>query len=104
MLWSHRRPSRTRLPYTTLIRSTSCFGIMATMSTSFYLPFLLVRHSASRLHLPGAIRLEHLDLGRGLYGTELRHGETRSEEHTSELQSQSNIVCRLLLEKNKGYQ
>src|SRR2546430_11975152 len=25
----------------------------------------------------------------------------RSEEHTSELQSQSNIVCRLLLEKNK---
>src|SRR5246127_5064081 len=26
--------------------------------------------------------------------------ETRSEEHTSELQSQSNLVCRLLLEKN----
>src|SRR2546430_2248250 len=26
-------------------------------------------------------------------------GETRSEEHTSELQSQSNLVCRLLLEK-----
>src|SRR5438270_11555866 len=28
-------------------------------------------------------------------------GQTRSEEHTSELQSQSNIVCRLLLEKKK---
>src|SRR2546430_11823037 len=27
--------------------------------------------------------------------------ESRSEEHTSELQSQSNLVCRLLLEKNK---
>src|SRR2546430_8943703 len=27
----------------------------------------------------------------------------RSEEHTSELQSQSNLVCRLLLEKNKYY-
>src|SRR2546430_13304700 len=27
--------------------------------------------------------------------------ETRSEEHTSELQSQSNLVCRLLLEKKK---
>src|SRR5688572_32458679 len=27
----------------------------------------------------------------------------RSEEHTSELQSQSNLVCRLLLEKKKGY-
>src|SRR5438270_10006652 len=30
-----------------------------------------------------------------------RPGETRSEEHTSELQSQSNLVCRLLLEKKK---
>src|SRR3990167_11063045 len=28
------------------------------------------------------------------------HPRSRSEEHTSELQSQSNIVCRLLLEKN----
>src|SRR2546430_11206953 len=28
-------------------------------------------------------------------------GENRSEEHTSELQSQSNLVCRLLLEKKK---
>src|SRR5205085_11711813 len=29
---------------------------------------------------------------------------SRSEEHTSELQSQSNLVCRLLLEKKKKYQ
>src|SRR2546427_6214154 len=29
------------------------------------------------------------------------HGKDRSEEHTSELQSQSNLVCRLLLEKKK---
>src|SRR2546427_7939542 len=28
--------------------------------------------------------------------------DTRSEEHTSELQSQSNLVCRLLLEKKKN--
>src|SRR2546427_6183781 len=33
----------------------------------------------------------------GLFGA----GGTRSEEHTSELQSQSNLVCRLLLEKKK---
>src|SRR2546430_7292074 len=32
------------------------------------------------------------------------HDWTRSEEHTSELQSQSNLVCRLLLEKKKKYQ
>src|SRR2546430_9289640 len=30
------------------------------------------------------------------------HATTRSEEHTSELQSQSNLVCRLLLEKKKS--
>src|SRR2546430_5327399 len=30
-------------------------------------------------------------------------GDARSEEHTSELQSQSNLVCRLLLEKKKKY-
>src|SRR2546427_9418395 len=30
-----------------------------------------------------------------------RAGQLRSEEHTSELQSQSNLVCRLLLEKKK---
>src|SRR2546427_7310099 len=30
-----------------------------------------------------------------------RHARSRSEEHTSELQSQSNLVCRLLLEKKK---
>src|SRR2546430_11457276 len=30
-----------------------------------------------------------------------RRGSCRSEEHTSELQSQSNLVCRLLLEKKK---
>src|SRR2546430_13756826 len=31
----------------------------------------------------------------------VRNGAARSEEHTSELQSQSNLVCRLLLEKKK---
>src|SRR2546427_8742636 len=33
----------------------------------------------------------------------LVNGLVRSEEHTSELQSQSNLVCRLLLEKKKKY-
>src|SRR2546427_13272897 len=38
------------------------------------------------------------DEGRGTGGS---RGGDRSEEHTSELQSQSNLVCRLLLEKKK---
>src|SRR2546430_12469577 len=37
----------------------------------------------------------------GRIGTEESPGRPRSEEHTSELQSQSNLVCRLLLEKKK---
>src|SRR5438270_5961133 len=46
--------------------------------------------------------------GRTSSGTRTRHRSgcecrmRRSEEHTSELQSQSNLVCRLLLEKKKG--
>src|SRR2546427_3304496 len=35
------------------------------------------------------------------YSTTLLRCSSRSEEHTSELQSQSNLVCRLLLEKKK---
>src|SRR2546430_7120777 len=37
------------------------------------------------------------------FGPEARHHDRRSEEHTSELQSQSNLVCRLLLEKKKTH-
>src|SRR5256886_3718520 len=35
-------------------------------------------------------------------GRQSAHSDKRSEEHTSELQSQSNLVCRLLLEKKKN--
>src|SRR2546421_3264709 len=46
------------------------------------------------------------DLGRELLrlanaGLQIGQGDHRSEEHTSELQSRSDIVCRLLLEKKK---
>src|SRR5438270_6412790 len=44
---------------------------------------------------------EHVD-GK-LYGVDVVIPVQRSEEHTSELQSQSNIVCRLLLEKKKSF-
>src|SRR2546430_13455282 len=73
-----RRPPRSTLfPYTTLFRS---------------------RRVTDRL-------LQSQDRSLGTYFQsdalgQLRHGD-RSEEHTSELQSQSNLVCRLLLEKKK---
>src|SRR5690242_15957701 len=47
-------------------------------------------------HIYGvALNLEEDNVGAALFG------ETRSEEHTSELQSHVNLVCRLLLEKKK---
>src|SRR2546421_6107857 len=41
------------------------------------------------------------DAGRSVAKSKLWQNETRSEEHTSELQSRSDLVCRLLLEKKK---
>src|SRR2546430_12874070 len=75
-----RRPPRSTLfPYTTLFRSTRLTG-----------PVDLAPHHSDMDLLVQPAELV-LDLLR----------EFRSEEHTSELQSQSNLVCRLLLEKKK---
>src|SRR2546426_7112542 len=85
-----RRPPRSTLfPYTTLFRSHGD-GVAAP------------RHDLGR-HVP----LPDLELDRyRRYGARPRGkqcvpGHARSEEHTSELQSPCNIVCRLLLEKKK---
>src|SRR5438034_7875814 len=90
-------PRSTLFPYTTLFRSCDRFATLAA----------LFRH-------PGRIRGERLQPSRR---TTSRHpipprsdhpwlahragSEVRSEEHTSELQSHSDLVCRLLLEKKK---
>src|SRR5688572_31325099 len=78
-----RRPPRSTLfPYTTLFRS----GVIAFRCIVGRLPFdgeavgdVLVNLCTGPIPVP-----------------------SRSEEHTSELQSQSNLVCRLLLEKKKN--
>src|SRR2546430_6858135 len=82
-----RRPPRSTLfPYTTLFRS-------------------LTGGLDHRRCRGGNYRHTPNPNGRGdlhRYGIERhRQGELRSEEHTSELPSQSKIVCRLLLEKKK---
>src|SRR5690349_24264265 len=43
-----------------------------------------------------------VDLGGSHHHVPLAPGDDRSEEHTSELQSRRDLVCRLLLEKKKG--
>src|SRR2546430_7048452 len=76
-----RRPPRSTLfPYTTLFRS-AIFSASAGVSTIGF----------STWTSPNFIR-------RTLTSAPVK---VRSEEHTSELQSQSNLVCRLLLEKKK---
>src|SRR5260370_32469339 len=74
-----RRPPRSTLfPYTTLFRSRSRFG--------------------GRFRYPVPCSL---DISRALPNADSRSVDPRSEEHTSELQSHLNLVCRLLLEKKK---
>src|SRR2546430_7151804 len=79
-----RRPPRSTLfPYTTLFRSRPRRG----------------RPDARHGLPPGRRPDRRADPGRPPDPVLLGH--PRSEEHTSELQSQSNLVCRLLLEKKK---
>src|SRR2546427_1654809 len=86
-----RRPPRSTLfPYTTLFRSPdSLRGAPAVRLSAF-----LDRGGSMLLMASGMARSPQ-----GPFSFSRPVG--RSEEHTSELQSQSNLVCRLLLEKKK---
>src|SRR5256886_17624199 len=84
-----RRPPRSTLfPYTTLFRSPA-EGLIS-LARELRAQGLDARFAADTVR-PGENLGEHL----------AHAGVPRSEEHTSELQSQSNLVCRLLLEKKK---
>src|SRR2546430_3987758 len=73
-----RRPPRSTLfPYTTLFRSGLLLGGLASCHYGSDYTF-------PTFNVPNSVAI------------------ARSEEHTSELQSQSNLVCRLLLEKKKN--
>src|SRR5689334_24674857 len=87
-----RRPPRSTLfPYTTLFRSDD-----GNTESAQYLG----RANAGQLEylrrLQRARRQDHFAIGNGGLAA-----IARSEEHTSELQSQFHLVCRLLLEKKK---
>src|SRR2546421_1215440 len=57
-------------------------------------------YPAAPAHVNGAIKCQQISGGDG-YASMGDGTQTRSEEHTSELQSRSDLVCRLLLEKKK---
>src|SRR5690606_41522181 len=102
-LFAMRRPtSPTLLPYTTLFRSIKlpdsalliddrsrkiCVALDETTSAGKYRYFVYPAHRILACSIVSD-------------GEEIT---ARSEEHTSELQSRENLVCRLLLEKKKNY-
>src|SRR5688572_30910009 len=89
-------PISTLFPYTTLFRSLIIFALIPTV----LLPMLIFGRRVRRLSRDSQDRVADTS---GLAGETL-NAIQRSEEHTSELQSQSNLVCRLLLEKKKKKQ
>src|SRR2546430_3482564 len=92
-----RRPPRSTLfPYTTLFRSTSPTRFQGETHAGL-LGCPLQDRRSGRVQEIYRSRAGHHCQARG-QGPRPRR---RSEEHTSELQSQSNLVCRLLLEKKK---
>src|SRR5437016_11581455 len=85
-----RPPSSTLFPYTTLFRSLDLVDVYL----DWYTPFANVTHTLTHIAGRGSIAIMTWE-PMGLTT------QDRSEEHTSELQSLTNLVCRLLLEKKK---
>src|SRR3989440_3266425 len=93
-----RRPPRSTLfPYTTLFRSPPRRTRPATATLSPSAPSAGWRSSARSSSSNALSRTS----GTTSRATSLDRTANRSEEHTSELQSRSDLVCRLLLEKKK---
>src|SRR5438552_14346783 len=94
-------PRSTLFPYTTLFRSLSTF------------PLYSLRHSYASHMANGIAPIQHVSSQLGHRRTSMTHDvyvhpmapdRSRSEEHTSELQSPDHLVCRLLLEKKNKHQ
>src|SRR5690242_20746497 len=88
-----RPPRSTLFPYTTLFRSIAkmnCIASNANVKATIGRTFFIKGHLlfSIQIYIPKGIKISILPL-------------IRSEEHTSELQSHVNLVCRLLLEKKK---
>src|SRR5258706_9926826 len=85
-----RRPPRSTLfPYTTLFRS-----IVLSVNAMLEIGWIGLTKSLFKVPGKAAWHADHLHRAS-------KSGRNRSEEHTSELQSLTNLVCRLLLEKKK---
>src|SRR2546426_8832582 len=91
-----RRPPRSTLfPYTTLFRSMEHRLVLLDLDRSHAVHAAHVVHAVHRL-LPGTFTC-----ATPIIASRVTIAASRSEEHTSELQSPCNLVCRLPLEKKK---
>src|SRR5438034_11628834 len=81
----HRSPRSTLFPYTTLFRSLCTPLYVTELASDLLINMVVILGEDRRYALPTMERIAY----------------NRSEEHTSELQSHSDLVCRLLLEKKK---
>src|SRR5436309_11888235 len=91
-----RPPRSTLFPYTTLFRSNPTVKLRRSLRSS-------KSPATSSAEMPGQDLRQAIcpDLGPHPECRSCRIASSRSEEHTSELQSRENLVCRLLLEKKK---
>src|SRR2546430_7968621 len=98
-----RRPPRSPLfPYTTLSRSMIALNDVLRGPLQMGTVGYWVDRRRNGRGLATAALADVVEFAFGEAGLHrLEAGTLRSEEHTSELQSQSNLVCRLLLEKKK---
>src|SRR5260221_9820620 len=86
-----RRPPRSTLfPYTTLFRSRMRDGSRSR-----------AMHMCTFIQVTLPQNAEWVESSFHVFSPNRKNVKTRSEEHTSELQSHSDLVCRLLLEKKK---
>src|SRR5436309_11393080 len=92
-------PRSTLFPYTTLFRSQGAAeaGATAQLRSRRRAPAVVRRDDARQV-----VAHPHHERGSGGQAEPVPAGGGRSEEHTSELQSRENLVCRLLLEKKKN--
>src|SRR5256885_13331841 len=100
-----RRPPRSTLfPYTTLFRSAAGILVEGPLANVEVVGAPVGDHAAGVLAVlaPVGVVVVHA-AGRedGVVAAHRRGAEPRSEEHTSELQSPCNLVCRLLLETTR---
>src|SRR5688572_31224212 len=99
-----RRPPRSTLfPYTTLFRSREMHDpFVVVVARPSHVLLARGKRRADGMHARNERAIIAEPVGdRTTHPRHQAHVDGRSEEHTSELQSQSNLVCRLLLEKKK---